>query len=55
MTHFPLDLKEETITPIMVYEPHTYEEQSLTHVIDGVLGELDQEGTMLVKVSEKVV
>lgn len=53
VTSFPLDLNEERFS-MMVDKPQTYEEPSLTHVIKGVLDELEVEGTMLVEASEEV-
>lgn len=38
---FPLDLDEETITPVMVDEPQTNGDWSLTHVIRGNLKRLE--------------
>lgn len=47
MASFPLDLKEETVTLMMVDEYQIFADPSSTYVIKGVLGELEQEGTIV--------
>lgn len=43
---FPVDLKEETVTPMVVGEPQTYLESSQTYGTKRILGELGLEGIM---------
>lgn len=45
-TPFPFDLDEETVIPMMVDGPQTYEEPSLALVIEEVLGDLEREVAM---------
>lgn len=39
---------------MMLHESKTYEEPSMTHVIEGVLSKLEPQGTMLVEAGKEV-
>lgn len=47
MASFPLNLEVETITWMMFDELKVFEEPSLTQVIEGVMDELEPEGTIV--------